>query len=200
MDPASLQSTAGAICVLAARQHGAVARRQLLELGCSGDWIAHRIARGRLHRVRRGVYAVGRPGPERLRAALDERSSRPGLSRLRATLDRRTFTLSDSELERRFLPLARSAGLPSPAPREHKVNGFDVDFFWPGLGLVVETDGLRYHRTPAQQVRDRVRDQTHAATGLTPLRFTRAQVRFEPAYVQATLAAVVRRLRTTRGD
>jgi very-short-patch-repair endonuclease len=132
--------------------------------------------------------------PERLRAALDELPSRPGIAVLRQTIDRRTFTLTDSGLERRFLPLARRAGLPRPETQTH-VNGFKVDFFWPTLGLVVETDGLRYHRTSAQQARDRVRDQTHTAAGLTPLRFTRAQVRFEPAYVQATLAAVCERLR-----
>ena len=40
-----------------------------------------------------------------------------------------------------------AAGDPGP------VNGFRVDFYWPDLGLVVETDGLRYHRTPAQQAR-----------------------------------------------
>jgi len=67
-------------------------------------------------------------------------------------------------------------------------------FFWPELGLVVETDGLRYHRTPAQQARDRIRDQTHAAAGLTPLRFTNAQVAYEPDHVEATLIAVARRL------
>ena len=41
----------------------------------------------------------------------------------------------------------------APACRLHSpnrfVNGFEVDFHWPELGLVVETDGLRYHRTPA---------------------------------------------------
>jgi very-short-patch-repair endonuclease len=77
----------------------------------------------------------------------------------------------------------------------HFLNGFKVDFYWPDLGLVVETDGLRYHRTPAQQARDRIRDQAHAAAGLTPLRFTRAQVHFEPERVHATLVAVARRLR-----
>jgi very-short-patch-repair endonuclease len=74
------------------------------------------------------------------------------------------------------------------------VNGFKVDFFSPELGLVVETDGLRYHRTPGQQARDRRRDQVHTAAGLTQLRFTRAQVVFEPGHVQATLAAVLRRV------
>jgi hypothetical protein len=60
------------------------------------------------------------------------------------------------------------------------VNGFRVDFYWPDLGLVVETDGLTTHRTPAQQAADLVRDQTHAADELVPLRFARGQVRFQP--------------------
>jgi very-short-patch-repair endonuclease len=51
---------------------------------------------------------------------------------------------------------------------------------------------LRYHRTPAEQARDRVRDQTHTAAGLTHLRFTHDQIRFEPAYVVATLRTTVR--------
>jgi hypothetical protein len=44
--------------------------------------------------------------PESLRAALEPLAGRPGVGRLRGVLDRRTFVLTDSELERRFLPLA----------------------------------------------------------------------------------------------
>jgi hypothetical protein len=131
--------------------------------------------------------------PEELRDALDHLRRRPGVAALRRLLDSPTFTLTDSELERRFLPLAHKAGLAAPQSGIY-VNGFKVDFYWPSLGLVVETDGLRYHRTPAQQARDRVRDQAHTAAGLTPLRFTRAQVRFDPRHVQATLAAAAKRL------
>ncbi len=105
---------------------------------------------------------------------------------LRKTLDRRTFRLTDSELERRFIPIARGAGLPMPLTRQ-SVNGHQVDFHWPSLGLVIETDGLRYHRTPAQQARDRRRDQAHTAAGMVALRFTHEQVRYEPAEVTSVL-------------
>jgi len=282
-----------------------VARRQLLGLGLTEKAIQHRIAKGRLHPILRGVYAVGRPNltrhghwaaallscgaeavlshesaaalwgmrpaagndvhvsvpnrvarhrpgvvvhrrsafarheltrcqgiavtnpictlvdlatrvdrsqleaavneadkhdltdPQQLRSALDELPRRPGIRALCELLDRRTFKLTDSELERRFLPLVRKAGLSAPETACY-VSGFKVDFHWPDLGLVVETDGLRYHRTPGQQTRDRVRDQAHTAAGLTPLRFTHAQVRFEPRHVQATLSAVALRLRATQ--
>ncbi|MGH2951767.1 MAG: DUF559 domain-containing protein [Solirubrobacterales bacterium] len=133
--------------------------------------------------------------PEALRSALDDLAGQPGTRPLRTMLDRLTFTLTDSELERRFLPIARKVGLPAPRTQRW-VNGFKVDFHWPELGLVVETDGLRYHRNPAQQVRDHLRDQAHSAAGLVPLRFTHAQVRFDPGHVEATLRAVARRLRS----
>jgi very-short-patch-repair endonuclease len=136
--------------------------------------------------------------PSALRLALDGYAGWPGVARLRELLDRRTFRLTDSELERRFLPLAAQAGLSLPLTRQ-RVNGFRVDFSWPELRLVVETDGLRYHRTPAQQARDRVRDQAHLAAGFTPLRFTHAQVRYDAEYVRSTLRVVAKRLEDGSG-
>jgi len=132
--------------------------------------------------------------PEALRRALEGIAGQPGVSALSKLLDRLSFVLTDSELERYFLPIARRAGLPLPETGSW-VNGFEVDFFWPELGLVIETDGLRYHRTPAEQARDRLRDQAHTAAGLTPLRFTHAQIRFEPEYVCEMLSKVAARLR-----
>jgi len=293
-------SAAGVVWRLAARQHGLVAHRQLISIGLSASAIKHRLASGRLHGIRRGVYVVGRPQvsreghwmaavlacgpgavlshesaaacwqirnseddlidvavfdlshrqppgvrihrrgldrqhltihrdvplttvvctlvdlaasvgplglgaavneadkrdlvtPEGLRAGLEKLRGRRGVRRLRSLLDRQSFKLSDSDLERRFLRLVGGIGLPLPQTRQY-VNGFRVDFYWPELGLVVETDGLRYHRTPAEQARDRLRDQAHTATGLTPLRFTHAQIRFEAARVEATLRTVIARL------
>lgn len=57
---------------LAARQHGVVARAQLLETGVPAHVIDHRLAKGRIDAVHRGVYRVG-PAPlphERELAAL----------------------------------------------------------------------------------------------------------------------------------
>jgi len=137
--------------------------------------------------------------PEALREALDETEPRPGIGPLRKLLDYRTFTMTYSMNEQRFLPIARKAGLPEPETQQW-VNGFRVDFFWSELKLIVETDGLRYHRTPAQQAEDHLRDQAHAAADFTPLRFTRAQVRFEPDHVERVLAAVAARLYSRRSD
>jgi very-short-patch-repair endonuclease len=275
---------------LAGRQHGVVARRQLLALGFNAREIEHRVSRGRLHPVMRGVYAVGWPqmtrkrewmagvlacgegavlshrsaaalweigterstevdvsvcrrtrlrragvrvrsrsglreseiarhdgipvtgivrtlvdiaaelsptaaeravneadkleliDPETLRAALDDYKGETGVRPLRAILDAHTFRLSDSDLEIIFRPIAAAAGLPPPLTKQ-AVNGFEVDFFWPGLGLVVETDGLRYHRTPSAQSRDARRDRAHLLAGMTPLRFTHYEVKYESSKV-----------------
>lgn len=47
---------------LAARQDGLVTTRQLLDCGHSDDQIRHWQDAGRIHRVHRGVYALGHPG------------------------------------------------------------------------------------------------------------------------------------------
>lgn len=281
---------------LAGRQHGVVARRQLLALGFNAREIEHRVARRRLHPLMRGVYAVGWPkstrerrwmasvlacgegallshrsaaalweigtergvvdvsvmrraelkrdglrvrgrpslttervtsrdsipvttpvqtlidlstelapigveravneadkrdliDPETLRAELDRHIGEPGVKALRALLDRRTFRLSDSDLEVLFRPIAMEAGLPPPITKE-TVNGFEVDFFFPDLGLVIETDGLRYHRTPSTQTRDARCDRVHTLAGMTPLRFTHYEVKYESTRVRSELRRI----------
>jgi very-short-patch-repair endonuclease len=61
----------------------------------------------------------------------------------------------------------------------------------------VEADSLRFHRTPAQQRADRLRDQKNAAAGILTLRFTHWQVFHEPEHVQAILMAVARERQPT---
>jgi very-short-patch-repair endonuclease len=158
--------------------------------------LATMLDRNRLEAAVNEADRLGLLDPETLRRMLAERPGLDGSPRLRSVLDRRTFTLTDSELERRFLSVAHRGGLPRPLT-QHRVNGFRVDFYWPELRLVVETDGLRYHRTASQQSRDRVRDQRLVARGLIVLRFTHAQVAFDAESVVATLRAVMERQRPT---
>ena len=50
---------------IAAQQHGVVTYRQLLEVGLEPSALARRSRSGRLHRLYRGVYAVGYPSASR---------------------------------------------------------------------------------------------------------------------------------------
>lgn len=127
--------------------------------------------------------------PEKLRAVAAEAGRRPGARTVRLILDIATFQFTRSQLERVFIPIALRAGLPRPLTAQ-LVNGYEVDFYWPQLGLVVETDGLTYHRTPQQQARDLKRDQAHAAAGLQCCRFSHGQIRYEADDVERTLRSV----------
>lgn len=310
MDGSTPQPRTGDIWRLANGQHGVVSRAQLLALGMSARSIEHRLRNGRLHLLRRGVYAVGRPtvgkrgywmaavlacgreallshrsaaalwgirrarttavrredvhvvvprespklrpgisahrrhnhaapgrrevdgipithpvatlidlaaglpdgqleaavneadhlglvDPKRLRGAIDDLPRWLGSERLRRLLDKPTITLTTTELERLFLPLAFKAGLPAPLTQAW-LDGYRVDFYWPDLGIVVETDSLRYHRTPFKQASDKRRDNAHAGSGLTALRFTHGQIVHEPAYVLATLRRAAKLRRSAR--
>jgi predicted transcriptional regulator of viral defense system len=56
----AIARTDAAIARLAERQHGVVSLAQLLNVtGMSRRGISHRAAAGRIHRIHRGVYAVG---------------------------------------------------------------------------------------------------------------------------------------------
>jgi very-short-patch-repair endonuclease len=137
--------------------------------------------------------------PETLRGRLNAYAGQSGAPTLRRLLDKRTFRLSDSDLEVLFRPIAAAAGLPSPLTKE-KVNGWEVDFYWPGLGLIIETDGLRYHRTASTQSRDARRDRTHALAGMTSFRFTHYEVKHEPTQVRDELSRIATLLRKSASD
>jgi very-short-patch-repair endonuclease len=129
--------------------------------------------------------------PEDLRRAVAALGPRPGMARMKRVLG--LDALTDTGLERRFLEIVRAAKLPLPETQV-ALNGYRVDFYWPSLGLVVETDGWRHHRTSGEQATDRRRDQTHMTSGLTTVRFGEDQIRYEPDYVRRTLATVIARL------
>jgi hypothetical protein len=292
---------------LSRKQHGVIGHDQLVELGLSRHAIAARLHSRRLHRLFRGVYAVGRPevgaygrwfaavmacgeaaalshrdalalwgirpkksGPihvsipypgnasrsgiavhrrfsfgardvidhygirvttpaltlvdvalgtsdaqlERDISEADQRGvirfdallreiermpQRPGLGRIKRLIFRHTFRLSRSQLERVFRPLGRRAGLGDPESLAI-VNGVEVDFWFEELGLAVEAKSLTYHRTPAKQNNDVIRDHRHVVNDVLPLHFTHWQIAKQPRYVEGVLRNVARRRRRSRAS
>ena len=130
-----------------------------------------------------------------LRKQLDRRLE-PGAAILRNILDRHSFVLTDSELERLFVPIAVRAGLPKPLT-QHVLCGYRWDFYFPELKRVVEVDGLRYHRTPLQQRRDLERQHALAKVQIECTRFTYWQIAKEAKTVEATCATFKPPARTT---
>ena len=96
-----------------------------------------------------------------------------------------------SELEDRFLDLVREAGLPMPLVNT-RVAGLEVDMLWSSDRFAVELDGAAYHRTAAQQARDRRREEALDRAGIGFRRFDWFQVTREPATVAAAIARRVR--------
>ena len=281
------------VWALVRAQFGVISHSQLVALGYSGDAIRHRLQTGRLHRLFRGVYAVGRRqvtkkgmwmaavlacgegtvlshesaaelceiwtadvglihvttsgrggshegivvhrtklGPEDVGTyagipvtsparTLTDLAARYGRTKIERAindadktdlvtiaelhqaveampagtrgrraisriLDPATFTLTDTELEQRFVPIARAAGLSKPTTQHH-INGHRADFYFDDLGLIVEADGGAFHRTPTQQRTDRRHEHAHAIAGTVMLRFTHHQIARESSYVRRVL-------------
>jgi very-short-patch-repair endonuclease len=80
-----------------------------------------------------------------------------------------------SELERDFLHLCHRHGLPAPEVNV-RIGRYLVDFLWRDRGLIVETDGYRYHRGRQAFEEDRVRDLELRARGFAVIRLGEKQV------------------------
>jgi hypothetical protein len=288
-----------AVAAFASRRKGLVTTAELLALGVSESGISRRVARGWLHRIHPGVYAVGhtslsgealwlaavlacgdravlshrsagahlglrpvpggrievtvpgggRPGPtsvhvHRTRCLTDEdvteRDGIPVTSAARTLVDLaevlgprqlkyavnqaevlelldveavwraaarvsgrprlkrliRLLGLSSpptrSVLEERFFELCEIGGLPLPQVNA-PLGRFMVDFFWPDVRLVVETDGVRVHNTRVKFEEDRARDAELTAAGFRVVRFTWQQITEDPAAVIAVLRRLLGR-------
>lgn len=108
--------------------------------------------------------------PAQVRAALARRPRAPGVAKLIGVMEGDT-RVALSELERRFLDLLRSAGLPLP-DTNRVAGGRRVDCRWPDHKLTVELDGYRYHNTRYAWEQDRRRAREAYARGDAFRRYT----------------------------
>ena len=116
----------------------------------------------------------------------DELTSRPALRRATIAEPR----LTRSEAERRLLRLIEEARLERPATNV-RVNGWEVDAFWPRHRLVVEVDGYAFHGNRAAFERDRRKDAALTAAGYRVVRITWRQIADEPHRTVALLARLL---------
>ena len=98
--------------------------------------------------------------------------------RLKQTV--RGVTRSDAEAK--FLLLCADAGLPLPLVN-HQLNGFETDFHWPELRLVVEVDGWEHHREHRNFNTDRYRGLVHRSRGWDVVRISADHVYDEPELI-----------------
>jgi hypothetical protein len=182
------------VAELAARQWGVLSRAQLRGLGASPAAVDVWVRRNRLHVVYRGVYALGHTSLKvegrRLAAVLacgqgavlSHRSAAAHWGLLATDQTRIDVTAPRSRDGVPGIRLHSSRSLDAP---EHP--RLEVDFYFPTLNLVVETDGWETHKTKAAFQRDRRKDAALTSAGCRVMRFTYEDVVYEPNTVVARL-------------
>lgn len=126
-----------------------------------------------------------RTTPGDVQSILERRPNRSGAAKLRRILAG-DEPITISKLERGFIALLRTAGLPLPLTNR-VAGGRRVDCRWPDVGLTVELDGYVYHRSRHAWERDRLREREARARGDELRRYTWDDVYVEPAATVAEL-------------
>lgn len=93
-------------------------------------------------------------------------------------------------LELRFVKLCQGHGIPRPLVNE-KVGVWRPDFRWEKEAVIVETDGLRFHRTAAKRRRDAEKDAAMRSQGYTVIRLTWAEVTEDASRIAALIRAAL---------
>jgi very-short-patch-repair endonuclease len=134
-----------------------------------------------------------------LRDILARSGRHPGVGNLAAALATGPG-LTRSQYERILRRLLRDANLPQPRTN-HRIGKWEVDFYWPGTGLVVEVDPYSTHGHFRAFEKDRRKAAELTAMGYRVMAFTDKQLTEEPLYVAATIArALAQSSSSTAGE
>lgn len=105
------------------------------------------------------------------------------------------YVAPESELEARFVDLARMHGLPQPERQVDIGNSHSwigrVDFAYPSRRLIMECDGRMAHTELLDRQADDERDRLLRASGWTVLRFTWSDVIRRPKFVADSARAAL---------
>jgi hypothetical protein len=125
-------------------------------------------------------------------ALLQRTGGHPGVGRLRAALAiyRNEPAFTRSRLERRFLNLAKAAGLPAPA-MNYCEGEYELDAYWPPERFAVELDVYGTHGSRAAFERDRLRQEDLKLRGIEMIRITGPRLAREPRAVIERVGALL---------
>lgn len=184
------------IARIAFRQHGVVTLQQLRDAGLGAGAIDLRVRQGRLHRLHRGVYAVGHARISQEGrwlaavlalgegAVLSHVSAAAiwGIRHSRSAYVHVNVPAAGGRRRRRAIVVHRCAGLGPTDVDEHRAIA---------LTSVSRTDGREDHGTPTAFHRDRERDERLTVLGCRVVRFSPRRVVRHPEAVAATLRALL---------
>jgi very-short-patch-repair endonuclease len=121
---------------------------------------------------------------------LDRAGHHRGAPKLRQVLAvyRHDPAVKRSDVERRFLELVKSAGLPTPS-MNFNVAGYELDAYWAAERFVVELDVYETHGSHAAFERDRLRQEDLKLKGVEMIRITGPRLDREPKRVMERVAA-----------
>jgi very-short-patch-repair endonuclease len=153
--------------------------------------LAAELGEEELEHVLAQAYAKNLVSRAKVLAVVARHPTRSGTRTLRRLLEPNFRpALTRSKAERRFLALVRKSKLAEPRVNA-RIDGYEVDFFWPGANLVVEVDGHAFHAAKPQRERDSTRDQILTAHGRRVLRVTWHHIDKEPEALAARVAAAI---------
>ncbi|MFL5844668.1 MAG: type IV toxin-antitoxin system AbiEi family antitoxin domain-containing protein [Solirubrobacteraceae bacterium] len=127
-------------------------------------------------------------------AVLERHPHHRGRRKLEAALEVEVLP-TRSGLEKAFVPIIRQAGLPTPLVNSEQWSGEkdeEVDFCWPDLRLIVETDGGRYHWSRWRQRRDAAKDERFRNEGWVVWRVPELAISLDPGGTARHLATLGR--------
>lgn len=121
------------------------------------------------------------------------RRGKPGMRTMHKVLEIRTGEafMGDSEFELYGLRLLREWGFPEPEPQYplpwRSPRRGRVDFAYPGIRLIIELDGRKWHSTLDAFEEDRLRDNLAQLAGWRVLRITYRMLREQPDLVHSMI-------------
>lgn len=157
--------------------------RTLLDLGStrSGRELEQAVAES---------YVLGLTTEAALRTMVARHPRHRGAAALRAILEAGEPAHTRSEAEEVALELIDGTGIERPKANV-VVRGYRVDFWWPRLRLVMETDGYQVHSTKRAFERDRQRDAELRAADIDYVRFTWSQLTKRRKWVLVQLGGAI---------